>query len=113
MQYDLMMFKIQQVTEAGLTPIALNRDTTVPIKNQAMTAVGFGATSQGGAGSPDLLTVNLKAVPDAECTSMVMAHDLHDQSMVCAGGDEGFDTCQVRLNELILAFCSGLYYTCR
>jgi hypothetical protein len=94
-QYDFMLIKIQPVTLPGLAPIALNLNTAVPANDQVLTAIGFGATSQGGAGSPDLLTVNLEAMPYQECDSKVMAFDLHDASMLCAGVDAGGkDTCQ-------------------
>jgi secreted trypsin-like serine protease len=94
-QYDFMLFKIQPVTLPSLAPIELNRDTAIPANNQILTAIGFGATSEGGVGSPDLLTVAVEAMPYQECDSKVMAFDLHDASMLCAGVDAGGkDTCQ-------------------
>jgi hypothetical protein len=92
MQYDLMLFKIQPVPPQ-LAPIELNHDSSVPADKQVLTAIGFGTTSYGGQNSNDLLTVDLEVVPDKECDSMIMAHDLHDASMLCAYAP-GKDTCQ-------------------
>jgi secreted trypsin-like serine protease len=92
-QYDLMLFKIEAVTVPGLTPIRLNRNTEVPDKNEVLTAIGFGATSNGGSGSFDLLTVNLPFVPYQECNSLVPGARVHDDSMICAAG-QGPSTCQ-------------------
>jgi hypothetical protein len=101
MQYDLMMVKIQQVTEPGLTPIALNRNTTIPLAHQVLTAIGIGTTSEGGLLSSDLLTVDLEAMPFNECSSKVRG--VHDPSMICAG-DEGKDTCQVQFPKSTVTF---------
>lgn len=92
MQYDLMMFKIEQVTEPGLTPIRLNRQTTVPFNKEVLTAIGTGNMWHGGPSSPDLLMVTQEFVPYEECAFMVKWRPLHDGSMLCAGGQENRST---------------------
>lgn len=94
-QYDLMMFKIERVTTPSqLAPIALNQNTFFPGNGQVLTAIGFGATSEGGSGSRTLLQVNVPTISFEQCAPRVSGHPLHDNSMICAGGERGFDACQ-------------------
>lgn len=69
MRYDFMMFKIQPVTEPSLAPIEMNQNTSVPVRKQVLTAIGFARTSYNGSSYAELLTVDVKAVPFSACGS--------------------------------------------
>jgi secreted trypsin-like serine protease len=85
--HDFMLFKIEAVTSAELVPISLNSDAMNPQNDQVLTTMGFGTTSFLGESSDELLKVNVEAMPYNECS--VLYDDIDEQSMICAGVDEG------------------------
>ena len=57
------------------------------------TTIGWGATSEHGGGSRDLLETDVRIIGDEECAA-VAGGDLDPETMICAGGDgDGKDSC--------------------
>lgn len=57
------------------------------------TVIGWGLTSAGGSGSPNLLQVELPIVSDADCAKQY-GGTLNPEVQICAGGEGGKDGCQ-------------------
>lgn len=89
---DYMMFKIQAVTLTNLKPIALNTNAANPADGQALTVIGFGATSEGGGGSNKLLKVAVNTVAHTKCNSQY-GGEIDKNTMLCAAAT-GKDSCQ-------------------
>jgi secreted trypsin-like serine protease len=99
--HDIALIRL---TDTALPPLeqtidlATEADAPAWAAGQPVTAIGWGATSEGGALSPDLLRVTMPIVGDADCQGAnptyqsVFVPDL----MLCAGklGVGGVDTCQ-------------------
>ena len=63
--------------------------------NVCLQVYGWGTTSSGGQSSSTLLEVSLPVVTNAQCaTSMGLIED----GQICAGGEAGKDSCQVKEN---------------
>jgi len=92
-EFDIMLVKIDPVTNDALTPVELNFNANNPVDNEWLTVIGFGATSEGGNGSNDLLKVDVQYMSNAECDSLYRGWIFPD--MMCAAVDEGGkDSCQ-------------------
>jgi trypsin len=90
---DIALIKI-----AGSIPppyAKLNFNSSLPVVGQELTAIGYGATSEGGRLAKILQKVNFYAVSYEEC-KQTYEDELVDSLMVCNGGipQGGKDTCQ-------------------
>ena len=76
--------------------VLLNTDPATPSSGQALTVIGVGTTSSGGAQSDFLREVVVNYVPTAQCNSRTMYNGrIVDQNMFCAGVPAGGkDSCQ-------------------
>jgi len=101
--HDIMLVKLQTSSTQPLVKVA----TESPTDYQPVTTLGFGATSEEGLTSPDLLYVNLTITPFAWCqnffrmgdngeqiyelseTAQICAEDLQDQGDACRGDSGG------------------------
>jgi Trypsin len=80
----------------GLTPIAINRNSSIPAEDQALTVMGFGLTDPNDFGMTSNLNENVVyAVPDDECELAYRSQGYDSEYMMCAGHPRGgADTCQ-------------------
>ena len=67
-----------------------------------MSDQGWGATSYGGVSSNVLLELEVPVVTKETCTTAMADFAAINDGMICAGGVEGKDTCQVRHPQLIV-----------
>jgi len=80
-----------------LTPITLNKNESIPVKRELLTAMGYGATSHDGFGSFSLKKVDVKSVSSEKCNKFY-GGAIVDAVMLCAGITRGGrDSCQVRV----------------
>jgi secreted trypsin-like serine protease len=94
MEHDFMIFKIEPVSNPDLTPVDINRDSALPVPNQALTVIGMGATSEGGRQSKNLMKVGVKAMSTTKCARAYKS-SVKPDSMLCAGvWAGGKDSCQ-------------------
>ncbi len=78
----------------NVTPVALPAQGSDPAAGAVAWAAGWGATSQGGSSSANLMHVDLPIVGRAACRTSYGASSI-TQNMICAGvTDGGKDTCQ-------------------
>ena len=63
---------------------------------------GWGATSYGGVSSNVLMELEVPVVTKETCTTAMADFAAINDGMICAGGVEGKDTCQVRHPQLIV-----------
>ena len=70
-----------------------------------MSDPGWGTTSSGGPQSNVLLEVEVPVVTNDQCKTTMGSSSITD-SMICAGGVAGKDSCQVRpsVNQLICGY---------
>ena len=61
---------------------------------------GWGATSFGGASSNVLLEVEVPVVTKETCTTAMADFAAINDGMICAGGVEGKDSCQVSISTI-------------
>lgn len=93
---DFMLFKIERVTNAQLTPVAFNTDASNPANDDPLTVIGFGRLSYQGSQSNHLRKVNVKSISTNQCNSMYGAGRINGNVMMCAGvTGGGNDSCQV------------------
>ena len=90
--YDIMLVKMNSFSNAPLASI--NRNIAVPIDNELLTIIGFGATSFPGSVSSILLKAQVNMVPYVTCLSNYKNLILIDNdTMVCASAPNK-DSCQ-------------------
>jgi len=89
-QYDFLLVKLAEISSAPNVP--WNTASSEPQDDQAVTVIGFGATSEGGNVSDELLKVTVNIVDSATCRS-TYGNDLFEDVMLCAS-DDGKDSCQ-------------------
>jgi secreted trypsin-like serine protease len=80
-----------------ITPIPLATATEVEAAlaaGQLATVAGWGATSEGGDVAETLQEVSLPLVTNAACANLLREFFTITDVMLCAGGQEGFDSCQ-------------------
>ncbi|ADD45129.1 serine protease [Stackebrandtia nassauensis] len=88
---DWSVLKLEAPAE-GVEPVKLAEDDSVDLEEQ--TIMGWGATSEGGEQSNELLKAKVPGVDDEKCKE-AYGESLDPDSMLCAGLDEGgIDTCQ-------------------
>jgi len=87
---DIMLVKLTSPSDAPLQ--LLNFDGTVPADGTEVTVIGFGATSEGGQSSVNLLETTSDIVPFDDCNNFYGTID--DAIMVCAGGLLNKGSCQ-------------------
>jgi trypsin len=80
-KFDFMLVKISSLSMAPLS--AINRNTTIPMNDDGVSAIGFGRTSFGGSYSYNLLEVDVNIIPFSTCNSNY-SFILDDESMICA-----------------------------
>jgi hypothetical protein len=92
---DYMLLKLDSPVDINqYPPIQLNNNSTIPQTNQILTVIGFGATSEGGYGSNNLLKVNVPANSHQQC-SQQYGRMIVESVMFCAGEIwGGKDSCQ-------------------
>lgn len=91
MDFDVAVLQLKQPSTLG-TPVSLG---TQPVTVGDAWVSGWGATTENGQGSPNLLAAKLPLVQDSVCAeSQSYGHDFLP-SMLCAGLKEGgIDSCQ-------------------
>lgn len=87
---DFVLLKLSGNSKS-ITPITLNDNPNTPAAGSTVTAIGWGATSEGGSTSYKLREVNLSVVGQNQC-QLIYGPTVTD-NMICAGG-EGKDACQ-------------------
>lgn len=88
---DIMLIKLATSSTASLAQ--LNFDPNIPIVDEPVTLLGFGATAQGGSLSDDLQQATVNVVSFQDCNDYYSTID--DATMICAGTDDGSrDSCQ-------------------
>ena len=94
------------------TPACLAKTTdATTFDNKVAQVYGWGTTSFGGASSAKLLEVNVTVVTKAVCEA---AMGPMGDGQICAGGEEGKDSCQVssESSKQIIFLCKGrLWWT--
>jgi secreted trypsin-like serine protease len=79
----------------NLQPIGYATTSDLPKPGAALTVSGWGATKEGGAGSAELLTVDVPVVDLKACNDPKSYDGVVARSMVCAGREQGGkDSCQ-------------------
>ena len=92
-RYDIMLVKLSQPVTT-ITPAQLNENSQIPSDYAPVTAVGFGATNEGGGITNTLMQVDVNIVPFSTCDAQYSS-PIHNPSMVCAGvPGGGKDACQ-------------------
>lgn len=83
------------IVQSTKSPIDVNTEAAVPLDNEQLTVIGFGATYEGDYyGSNILQQVNINAVPHDTCNTQYNGEIIEDV-MFCAGVPEGGkDSCQ-------------------
>jgi len=86
---DIMLIKLASPSVAQ--PAALNFEPTLPSDGETVTAIGFGATSEGGLSSEILQKVNVGAVDFQTCEAQyqLAGEQIFDEVMLCAGVPRG------------------------
>jgi len=95
--YDYMVMKLNSPVDTDTyPPIRLNQQSAVPINNEELTVIGFGALSEGGFSTPSRLQeVNVNYIPSSTCNQRNSYNgDVKDATMFCAGTGGGKDSCQ-------------------
>jgi trypsin len=87
---DFVLLKLSGSSKS-ITPITLNDNPDIPAAGSTVTAIGWGATSEGGSTSYNLREVNLSAVSYNQC--LLVYGPTVTENMLCAGGP-GKDACQ-------------------
>lgn len=110
LESDLMLVRLKtsggQEGGSKIDPVEINGDDYVPANREEVTAIGFGATREGGPLSPALREVRLEVTPHRVCARNYARlkgdgdgdeeqHVVRKRVMLCAGGT-GRDACQVR-----------------
>ncbi|MGB0652889.1 MAG: S1 family peptidase [Thermoplasmatota archaeon] len=91
--YDIAVLELETASTQG-TPIdwATPADAAAYAPGVMATVTGWGATSQGGSGSDQLLEVDVPIMSDAQCETY---QSINDPVEICAGYEEGGrDSCQ-------------------
>uniref|UniRef100_A0A2S2RAS0 Serine protease snake n=1 Tax=Sipha flava TaxID=143950 RepID=A0A2S2RAS0_9HEMI len=97
---DIALFRLEKKVKFTeyVRPICIN--TNHFLKTSSIIATGWGQTANGEAFSPDLLKVILNTVPAKICNKTYpksitskLPNGIDDDSMICAGSNEGKDTC--------------------
>ncbi|RMX69754.1 hypothetical protein DD238_001827 [Peronospora effusa] len=87
--YDFLVLELEQAS--SFSPIALAKADDSDIAGGGnVTVMGWGATSQGGNLSIELLRIDVPLVNNTACAKVL---DI-DNSMLCAGGELDMDACQ-------------------
>lgn len=108
MEFDLLMFKIEPVTQSKLKQalvdqkIALNFDSSIPAESEWLTVIGKGAVREGGPEVDDLRKVQVQHVPAETCDDTYGSW-LRPTTQFCAGSEPGKDSCQGDSGGPILA----------
>jgi secreted trypsin-like serine protease len=101
--YDFMLLKLHKSAlkdddgkDTGVTTVALNRDSKLPIVGQDLMAAGYGTTSEGASEtSAVLMDVKVQYVDDKECAKQYGKDTYVPALQFCAGvPGGGKDTCQ-------------------
>ena len=84
-----------EVTNSNVEMIGMAGDSTPLNPGDTLTVIGFGATSEGGAGSNTLKEVDVDYRSAATCSN-VYGNSVDNEFMFCAGGTAqgGEDSCQ-------------------
>ena len=89
---DLVLYKLRGTT--NVAPVPWNTNALTPLDGAIGTAIGFGLTSDDGAGSAILLKVNLPAITNSRCLQFYAAAFVPD-SITCVYAErQGKDICQ-------------------
>lgn len=83
---DIMLIKLNE--EVPFSPVSINFNDNNPVEgsNAVLTVIGFGATSEGGAGSSRLKEVDVNYVDPDRCDEMYGGFgDIKRNIMLCAG----------------------------
>jgi len=87
--YDIMLFKIQEVTKPHLVPVKLNGNDSVPSVGSQLEVIGIGATNAAGTQyGPDLRYVNVKSFSQNYCKDRY-GSGIIENAMLCAGVTKG------------------------
>ena len=89
---DIALFKLEKPIDFSvdkhLVPICLANQST-NVENMVCSTSGWGSTHLGGQAPDTLQTIDLKIVPQKECTDDYKDFQVHvTPGMICAGGQE-------------------------
>lgn len=87
--YDFLVLELEKASSFPPVALAKANDSDVATDGNA-TVMGWGATAQGGAQSPELLRVDVPLVNNTACAKILDV----DNTMLCAGGELDMDSCQ-------------------
>ncbi|CAI5745390.1 unnamed protein product [Peronospora destructor] len=87
--YDFLVLELEKASSFPPIALAKAEDSDIAAGGNA-TVLGWGATSQGGNLSPELLRIDVPLVNNTACAKVL---DI-DNSMLCAGGELDTDACQ-------------------
>merc|ERR1719399_1929521 len=91
LDYDIALMELDAPVDYASIP--MNTDSSVEVADTPMTVSGWGATSEGGSGSPVLHKVGVPVVSDSSCQNSYNGGITN--RMICAGFPEGEkDSCQ-------------------
>jgi len=94
LDFDAALIKLKESLTVG-APIALASSTTVIPEGFGVRVSGWGATSEGGPSSPQLLRVDVPVVTNEVCNAPASYDGAISDSMICLGKAEGGqDSCQ-------------------
>lgn len=94
---DIALLELATAVEPGPArrPIGYAASSALPAAGALLTVSGWGATKEGGAGSTELLTVDVPVVALKACNDPKSYGGVIVRSMVCAGREQGGkDSCQ-------------------
>jgi secreted trypsin-like serine protease len=89
--YDYLVMKLNAPVD--LKPVELNDDMDSPLNNEALTVIGYGATSEGGSGTNVLQEATVNYIPTSTC-NVNYSGEINDATMMCGGVGGGIDSCQ-------------------
>jgi len=95
--YDYMVMKLDEAVVDDYVPIELNGNAFIPMDDQTLSVIGFGALAQQSQSTPSRLQqVDVSYIPTNTCNgSSKYNGDVKDDTMFCAGVEGGGkDSCQ-------------------
>ena len=93
MSNDFALLILAEPADGAWTQIPLATSALDCVPGRNSTALGWGATSQGGPSSPVKLQVTVPILENDVCDDMISDYTV-DETMICAGGSAGKDSCQ-------------------
>ena len=106
-QYDVMILKLDRPVQNK--PVGLNKNNKLPQTNKDLTVIGFGATSEGGAGASMLQEVVVQTTSPSQCVSKNSIFTIDNSIHLCAAVEGGGkDSCQGDSGGPIFEYRNGV-----